>query len=705
MNEPAHTSRSQGQPGYRKKPFRALWLPIARVGWLGIAGTCVFLLAIAAPVRYAQLANPPTQVRAGLLALGLPLEVYVYSNLVLDSCVVLVFFITAVLLFWRRSDEWFPLLVASLLVTFGTDGPTIVTLQEVNPAWSPLTGLIDTMSWGLLGFFLSLFPDGRFVPRWSRWYSIVMAVYALLWNLPMLPAAFHPSNWHPLLFIPLQLGPFALFLGFQIYRYRYVSGPVQRQQTKWMLFGLAVALCTIPFLTLSITPSRTTATIFGLFVIPALRLLWLFIPLSLSIAILRYRLWDIDLIINRTLVYSSLTASIVGLYTLVVGALGTLLQAQGAFLDSLLAAGLIAVLFHPLRDLLQRLVNRLMFGDRDTPYQAISRLGQRLEATLASDAALPTIVETVAHALKLPYTAITLKQEEGWSTAASFGAAQGSLVHLPLLYQGEPVGELLLAPRSPGEAFSSADRKLLEDLSRQAGMAVHTVALSRELERLTQDLRSSRTALVTAREEERRRLRRDIHDGLGSALASLNWRAGALRSALTHDLAAADALVAEQQVIIRSTIADIRRLVYNLRLPSLDELGLVGALRERVAHATMSTDNGQVAKLHVTVEAVEDLPPLPAAIEVAAYRIVQEALTNVVRHAHASTCQVRLSVVEGTLYVEVTDDGVGIAIGQQAGVGLLSMRERAAEVGGSCHIRPRPRGGTQVCASLPLLID
>jgi len=233
--------------------------------------------------------------------------------------------------------------------------------------------------------------------------------------------------------------------------------------------------------------------------------------------------------------------------------------------------------------------------------------------------------------------------------------------------------------------------------------------LTRDLKRLTQDLQRSRTALVTLREEERRRLRRDLHDGLGSALASLNWRAGALRQALTHDPTAADALVAEQQTIIRSTLADIRRLVYDLRPPSLDELGLVDALRERAAHATIptSTDGdreyGELSQ--VSVEVAGELPPLPAANEVAAYRIVQEALTNVVRHAHATICQVRLSVVEGTLYVEVTDDGVGMAAGQQAGVGLHSMRERAAELGGKCHIQPGPRGGTQVCASLPFPTD
>jgi signal transduction histidine kinase len=215
--------------------------------------------------------------------------------------------------------------------------------------------------------------------------------------------------------------------------------------------------------------------------------------------------------------------------------------------------------------------------------------------------------------------------------------------------------------------------------------------------------------LVTAREEERRRLRRDLHDGLGSVLASLNLRAGAIRSLLVRDPTTAQVLLEEQQATIRTAIADIRRLVYDLRPPSLDELGLAGALRERAAHALMPTgaaiDQENLPQLQITIEAAEDLPSLPAAIEVAAYRIVQEALTNVVRHAHATICLVRLSIVEGSLCVEVTDDGVGIAVGQQAGIGLLSMRERAAEVGGRCSIQPGSTGGTKVCGSFPFPTD
>jgi GAF domain-containing protein len=275
-----------------------------------------------------------------------------------------------------------------------------------------------------------------------------------------------------------------------------------------------------------------------------LNTMFLLIPCSISIAVLRSHLWDIDLIINRTLVYGTLTACVVALYVLVVVGLGALLQTRGNLLISLLTTALIAVLFQPLHIRLQQAVNRLLYGERDEPYKVISRLGQRLEATLAPEAVLPTIVETVTQALRLPYAAISLKQDGEDVITASSGRAPDDLTRLPLLYQSEHIGDLLLAPRARGEPFSSADQALLADLARQAGIAVHTVRLTTDLQRLTKDLQHSRTHLVTAREEERR-LRRDLHDGLGSVLASLNCRAGALRMVLFRDPVAADALVVE----------------------------------------------------------------------------------------------------------------------------------------------------------------
>ncbi len=352
---------------------------------------------------------------------------------------------------------------------------------------------------------------------------------------------------------------------------------------------------------------------------------------------LRSRLWDIDVLINRTLVYSTLTAIVIGVYILVVGILSTLVQVSGNVLKS------------------------------------------RLEATLAPQSVLPTIVETVAQALKLPYTAITLRQGDAFSVAASYGLAQDQPLILPLVYHSETIGQLLLAPRATGDSFTAADRRLLEDIARQAGVAVHAVCL-------TTDLQRSREHLVTTREEERRRLRRDLHDGLGPTLASMTLKLDAARLLLAQNPSEVAPLLLELKAQMQATIADIRRLVYDLRPPALDELGLVSALREQV------TQFSQLNGMSVSLEMPERLPHLSAALE---------ALTNVARHAQAHTCCVRIAQAS-TLSVEVSDDGIGLPSHPHAGVGIPSMRERAAELGGTCVIEAGAPTGTRILVHLPL---
>jgi signal transduction histidine kinase len=307
----------------------------------------------------------------------------------------------------------------------------------------------------------------------------------------------------------------------------------ERQQLKWFLFAAVPAtVCLNLVLSYSIIATYTMNVLYNVvwilpwetfnYILYVAVFALLVVPVCTYIAILRYHLYDIDLLINRTLVYGSLSACVVGVYVLAVGGLGALFQARGNLVVSLLATGLVAVLFQPLRSRLQRSVNRLMYGERDDPYAVISRLGRRLEATIAPESVLPTIAETIAQALKLPYAAILLKEGEGFRTAAAYGSPTGEPEVLPLMYQREEIGRLVLSPRAPGEEFSSADHSLLEDLARQAEVAVHAV-------RLTDDLQRSREHLVATREEERRRLRRDLHDGVGPTLTGLALQLNAAR--------------------------------------------------------------------------------------------------------------------------------------------------------------------------------
>jgi two-component system NarL family sensor kinase len=479
-----------------------------------------------------------------------------------------------------------------------------------------------------------------------------------------------------------------------IWGYRTNTDTISRQKTRWVMFAALVSgggglvLWILPPLVVGrqiISPNAL-----GLLVLP--------FPLALAVAILRHRLFDIDLVINRTLVYGALTASTMGLYVFIVGFLGSRFQAADRSLIAFLTAGLVAVLFQPLRQRLQRGVNHLMYGERDDPVAVLSRLGQRLEATVLPEAVLPGLVETVAQVLKLPYVAVELGEGESRQVAAAYGLPGDEAVRLPLVYQAETVGQLVVAPRAPGESFGPADQVLLENIARQAGAAIHAV-------QLTTDLQRSRQRLVTAREEERRRLRRDLHDGLGPVLASQGLKLAAIRQLVGRDLAAAEQLLDEVMAQTKATVAEVRRLVYALRPPALDELGLVEAIRDHVVEA----DGGSSLStgLQVTVhEPPGGLPPLGAAVEVAAYRIALEGLTNVVRHAGAQSCVISFSldksVPNGILQLEIRDDGVGLRERFKTGVGLTSMRERAEEVGGTFVVEASPGGGTRLIARLPL---
>lgn len=621
----------------------------------------------------------------------------------------LVFLFVAVFVFLLRPDDRaarVQLLIAASITgaTTWSLGLQVGDLVNGIGFWLYIatTFGVYTLFWvGLLHFAL-VFPQPH--PVIVKWRWVIPLIYTVPYALS---CAYFAGVWQGSASTLDWIGSWGtvesvlpgsylvLTIVIAIWGYRTLRSTADRQKIRWLMFaglvcgGSTFFLWYLPSFILG-QPLLNSDGL-GLLVLPY--------PLVLPIAILRYRLFDIDVLINRTLVYGILTAGVVGVYVLVVSTLGTLLHTSGSPVNSLLATGLVAVLFQPLRARLQRMINRLTYGERDEPYAVLSRLGQRLEVTLAPEAVLPTIVETVAQALKLPYAAIALKQDDAFSITASYGLSQGKLLILPLVYQAEIIGQLLLASRAPGDAFTVADQRLLEDIARQTGVAVHAV-------RLTADLQRSRERLVSTREEERRRLRRDLHDGLGATLAALHLQAGAIRAMVRHDPAAAEEELADLQEEIRSTVGDIRRLVYELRPPSLDELGLVAAIQQYAAQCSISLSGNKQAtqgdaNLHIVVEAPEQLPALPAAVEVAAYRVTQEALTNVVRHAQARSCTVRLALLDG-LQLEITDDGVGLPTELHAGVGLLSMRERAAELGGSCVIETAPGQGARVLVKLPM---
>jgi signal transduction histidine kinase len=577
-------------------------------------------------------------------------------------------------------------------------------------AW--IENWIWVVAWSLVIVFLPLlYPTGRLVSR--RWkpvgiFAVVLVAGATflvafasgpLGNYfddfqtripnPLGIAALDPA-WYVIVDIAFLLFTLLAFVSATslFLRLRRATGD-ERAQLKW--FAYIAALLVVLFVANNLISNLFPLQKVAMAAISlGIALAGGSLPLLTGLAILKYRLYDIDRLINRTLVYGTLTASVVGLYVLLVGGLGALFRSSDNPLLAILATGLAALLFHPLRQRVQRGVNRLMYGERDEPSVVLARLLSRLEGTLAPEAALPTLVQTVQEALRLPYVALALRQEETFEVAASTGKPVEDSLRLPLVYQGEPVGELLVGARAPGEAFSSADRHILQTIAYQAGAAVHTV-------RLTTALQRSRQHLVTAREEERRRLRRDLHDGLGPVLATLAMQAEEARDQLPEAAGRSEASLTGIITQAHGALDDIRRLVYALRPPALDALGLVGALKEQATQYARQD-------LSILVEAPEHLPPLPAAVEVAAYRILLEALTNVVRHAEAHICTVSVRLSD-TLDLEVTDDGRGLPATCHKGVGLTSMRERAAELGGTCAITSTPGQGTSLQVRLPRQIE
>jgi signal transduction histidine kinase len=606
----------------------------------------------------------------------------------------------AALLFRRRFAEPMAALLSFYLLLYGVVLAGPIEFAAVHwlgsAGWAIL--LQSLLLSGPTVAILMLFPTGGFVPGWTRWVTLLTIPWTFL-LLPVVQFDQEAFRSRPILSAIAVALYFVFFgIGFyaQRYRYRNAASWAERQQIRWALYGfglLAVwnVVSGVPFLYLNSLPPDIPMPWWA----PLGELGWWLslniVPVCLTVAITRYRLWDIDVVINRTLVYGALTTSVVAVYALVVGAMGLLFGTADNRLVPLVATVLAALLFHPIRQRLQRGINRLMYGVRDEPFEVLAQLGERLENSLSSEMVFPTIVETVSQTLKLPYAAIAISRHGELEIVESYGRPVPAPVIYPLAYRGELVGELQVARRAADEPFTEADERILRTIARQAGEAVHAV-------QLMADLQWSRQQLVTAREEERRRLRRDLHDGLGPQLASQTLTIDAIDKLLAKEPERARALLRELKSQSRDAVQDIRRLVYALRPPALDELGLEGALREEAAKVSRGG-------LRVTV-AASPLPPLPAAVEVAAYRIAQEALANVVRHAQASHCTIELAIAgqsrQRSLRVAVEDNGQGVPPAIRAGVGLQSMRERAAELGGSCQIEGRRSGGTSVTALFPL---
>jgi signal transduction histidine kinase len=553
-----------------------------------------------------------------------------------------------------------------------------------------------SVGWYLITLWVAvLFPDGQLSGprwRWLRYALIVILVGAVLdpltdpkadmtnlgsWHNPIAPGgpAQAVSAVAFLAHIPLSFVVTIAAVAQLMARWRGGDARV-RQQLLLFAWAVGITLIAVPIA-------------FGLggagwiFAVAALPL-----PFAIGIAVLARGLYDLRTAANRSLVWATLSGVVAGGFALLIAGLSSALHVdRGSGWPLAIAAAIVAVTFSPLRDGLQRAVNRVTYGRWDEPYDVLAALGPHL---VDRTAGLERLLDQAIGELEgLGLRDISISDANGRLLAGSLLSVDRE--QLPLTAYGNEVGILHFRPtESP---LRSRDRRLLQDLAGQIGGILHANALAGDVQR-------ARERLVLAREEERRRLRRDLHDGLGPALAGHLLRLDVLAARVDGDSAARRDIDSLREDL-RGTVGEIRRVVEGLRPPALDELGLTGALTQVLDRLTAGTP------VVIDIRRSE-LPPLSAAIEVAVFRIVTEAVTNVVKHADARRCLVDLRVMsenaaDSRLRIEITDDGTGLSGPLSTGHGLSTMRERAEELRGRLRLARGPDGrGNSVIAELPL---
>jgi signal transduction histidine kinase len=509
-------------------------------------------------------------------------------------------------------------------------------------------------------------------------------------------------------------------------RYR-AGGRESRQQIKWVAFTTAAAL-TSQLVAAVFAPAwggSSMAVTVANSVMAVIALLGM--PAAITVAILKHGLYEIDVIINRTVVYGLLSASLTAVYAGIVVGFGTLIGDRGGPPLTIGAAAAVALLFQPLRRRAQQLANRLVFGQRATPYQVLSDFAKDMAGQLSLDEALDRMVSLLAGAVgaagiqvwirvgaelrpvatwpreSSPPAAVSLGS---FSAAAPHGSAEPAAVPLAdglelppfgpathavaVRHGGELLGALALQkPRS--EPLSMAEDKLIQHLASQAGLVLRNVRLTTELRAMIDELRASRRRLVEAQDEERRKIERNLHDGAQQQLIALTVLLRLLEDS-AGDPAAVRQMARDLKSTLHAALDDLRNLAHGIYPPLLADQGLAAALEAQA----------RKAPLPVLVEA-DGVGRCPQEAEAAVYFCALEALQNISKYAAASRATVCLSCSGGSLHFSVADDGAGFDTAQaRRGSGLQGMADRLAALGGTMDIRSQPGTGTTVVGQLPL---
>jgi signal transduction histidine kinase len=558
-----------------------------------------------------------------------------------------------------RALPRLPLVELAIIAVMVT---TLLTFGFADSSGDVPSSLVagSTIVWLVLLFTL---PDGRVAPAWSALALAAgvagIVVSQLLADTGVLLASFGLA--------------FGIGVVGQVWRYQRRSSVLERQATKWVLVGLIPA--TSVFLGIGLVAS-TTALGPGVmeeqwYVALSTAAIWL-VPWCAAIGVLVPERGRADPVVHALIIGCGSILALAWAYFLaepVVGARS--------------AAAITAILVLPVGWSLRQVATRLVYG-RD-PAKALAALGESLEQSPQPADVAAVVARTVVDGLAVPYAAVSLVS----GTRHTVGAADGpaTLEQFAVLFAGEPVATIDVAPRHGELELARRDRAVLRRLAVSSAAALHgAVTLQR--------LQAARETLVLAREEERRRLRRDLHDDLAPALVALGFRAASASALLERDPGRAREIVDTLQGGIASAVERVREIAYDLRPPVLDDLGLMAALHDRL-------DTEAPGEPHVEVRGALDETIIPAAVQLAALRIAQEAVSNARRHAGARLCRVDLIEEDRQLVVRVADDGHGVAADARRGLGSRSIEERAAELGGNVAVVTGP-SGTTVTARLPL---
>jgi signal transduction histidine kinase len=588
-----------------------------------------------------------------------------------------------------------------------------------RPGWAWVAVLLlqalDFALYAVVFALIVVFPDGRYRSPFERrlvvavaWTAPVLAAMQLVGSARLTTTAFvwqdrveagNPLAVRPLAFlggfasVAIQAGVLTLLLGVVLLIRRYRSAePQTRRQIAWPLYALALTACSIVILgasspALNDLPDWLRYLVF----LPVVA----FLPVGLGIGIVRHRLLDINLVIRRSVVYAVLwtliTVGYIGLAAVFGFAVGATVPLDLAIVLTIVAT-LVAA---PVRRRLERLADRVAFGKRLSGYQLISQLGAQLEASPAPEQVADLVAAGVRAGLDARWSRVSLDRPRPHPVGAAGidpTALDPPTLHVPLVHGGEVIGAIDCGPKTEGR-YSAADHELLETLGRQAALAIRNSQLSTELSQRLDELEASRTRLVHAEAAGRRRLERDIHDGVQQELVAVLARLGLARNQLRRDRDLAEATLREVQADGRRALESLQELVRGIHPPILTDRGLLDAVRERVARVPLTAEVSS-----------DDLPPdarFGPDVEAAAYFFVSEALGNVLKHAGATRAWVRLRATESRLSVEVRDDGRGFAVEAATMFGLCGLFDRIEALGGQMEITSGAGTGTTVSAWLP----